>query len=262
VAVCEAGYTKNGEQAEQPLPASCLPALRSWLASKPARRPVFDGVPRPRTGMMLQLDLERAGIPFQTPDGVVDLHSLRHGYITSLARSGVPVKTLQVLARHADPRLTMYTYTHASLFETSGAVEALPDLFQNPKTAQASAATGTDGPLSHRRPSDSTGPACPDPENSGPDGSSISERLSHHFPTAGDVSGRGESISGVMTQSDALECINAKPLVSKGFDASGRVESRSDVRVADGIRTRDIQIHKLTLAPVEKPPKSLYHKIL
>jgi hypothetical protein len=32
--------------------------------------------------------------------------------------------------------------------------------------------------------------------------------------------------------------------------------------VADGIRTRDIQIHKLTLVLVEKPRKSLYDKIL
>ena len=33
-------------------------------------------------------------------------------------------------------------------------------------------------------------------------------------------------------------------------------------RVGDGIRTRDIQIHKLTLALADKPPKSLYNKIL
>jgi integrase len=245
VAICESGYTKNGQRAEQPLPASSLPALRAWVASKPARRPVFDGVPRARTGMMLQLDLERAEIPFETPDGVVDLHSLRHGYITTLARSGVPVKTLQVLARHADPRLTMNTYAHASLFDTSGAVESLPDLSHNPRTIQANAATGTDGPLGHRQPSDPTGPAASNPDNSRPEGSPISKPFGHHLATAPAGNGRELPDTGVMIGSDSQASMRRNPLEMSGLDGSGRGVSDTVVRVADGIRTRDIQIHNL-----------------
>ncbi len=245
VAVCEAGYTKNSEQAEQPLPASCLPTLRAWLASKPARRPVFEGVPRARTGMMLKLDLARAEIPFETHDGVIDLHSLRHGYISSLARSGVPVKTLQVLARHADPRLTMNTYAHASLFDTNGAVESLPDLLQSPQKPQANAATGTCGPISHPLPAGLTGSDSQDPGNPGAEGPSISERLSHHFPTAGDLSRLEPSSAGEMGDAPPSGAKNTKPLISQGFVASSLELTRPVVRVADGIRTRDIQIHNL-----------------
>ena len=45
---------------------------------------------------------------------VVDLHSLRHGYITAVGRSGTSLKTLQSLARHSDPRLTLNVYSHLS----------------------------------------------------------------------------------------------------------------------------------------------------
>jgi hypothetical protein len=185
--------------------------------------------------MMLQLDLERAGIPFETADGVIDLHSLRHGYISTLAKAGTPVKTLQVLARHADPRLTMNTYAHVSLFDTGSAVESLPDLSHNPQTTQANAATGTDGPFSHLQPSDPAGPARPNAEDSGMEGQRISEVLSHHFPTGGDVSGRDLSSSDVMTLSAALALTNEKPLISQGLGASSPFLSSSDARVADGI---------------------------
>jgi hypothetical protein len=131
--------------------------------------------PEPRAGRS-----KPAGIPFETPDGVVDLHSLRHGYITTLARCGVPVKTLRTLARHADPRLTMNGFAHASLFDTSGVAEASPDLSHNPQTSRAKAATGTDGLIAHRHPSDSTGPARPEPWNSGVEGSPRSKLFALH----------------------------------------------------------------------------------
>lgn len=122
IVVCECGYTKNHERAEQPLPASSVPSIRGWLATRAAETAVFGHLPRKRTALMLRLDLERCGIAYATADGVVDLHGLRHSYITALARSGVAVKTLQTLARHADPRLTINVYAHASLFDTNGAI--------------------------------------------------------------------------------------------------------------------------------------------
>src|SRR5262249_44008967 len=45
VVVCEAGYTKNDEKAEQPLPGSIVAALRPWLAAKELGQPVFATVP-------------------------------------------------------------------------------------------------------------------------------------------------------------------------------------------------------------------------
>ena len=144
VVVCEGGYTKNKARAEQPLPLGSVAIVKAWLQGKAPGTPVFASIPRLRTGVMLRQDLARCGIPFKTPEGVVDLHSLRHGYITALGKAGVPVKVLQTLARHADPRLTLNVYSHISLFDTASAVESLPDLSRPVPPRQTMAATGTD----------------------------------------------------------------------------------------------------------------------
>ena len=96
---------------------------------------------------MLHADLRRRGIePIDDQGRVVDTHSLRHGYISALARAGVPIKVAQTLARHSDPKLTMNVYSHLTAFDLHGAIaDALPDL-----TSEADegfvVATGTRGP--------------------------------------------------------------------------------------------------------------------
>jgi hypothetical protein len=40
---CQAGYTKNGQEAELPLRRDVATQVRSWLAEKPAGRPVWPG---------------------------------------------------------------------------------------------------------------------------------------------------------------------------------------------------------------------------
>jgi integrase len=90
--VCEAGYTKNGQLAEQPIPDPLASVLRPWLATKRQRHPVFDRMTA-WTVLMLRHDLERCGIPFKDESGrVVDLHALRHTYITALGKAGLPIK--------------------------------------------------------------------------------------------------------------------------------------------------------------------------
>jgi integrase len=144
--VClDASRTKNGDDAEQPLLVTVATELKSWLASKPHRSPVF-ALPE-KTAEMLHADLRRCGIePVDAKGRVVDTHSLRHGYISALARAGVPLKVAQTLARHSDPKLTMNVYAHLSAFDLHGAVaDALPDL-TTAVPDQILAATGTDGP--------------------------------------------------------------------------------------------------------------------
>jgi integrase len=140
-------HTKNGKAAEQPISPTLAAELRPWLADKAPGRPVF-ALPE-KTGQMLHADLRRCGIEPVDADGrVVDAHSLRHGYITALAKSGVPVKVVQTLARHSDPKLTLNLYSHLTAFDLHGAIDHLPDL--NPTDdhheADALAATGTGGP--------------------------------------------------------------------------------------------------------------------
>ena len=55
-----------------------------------------------------------------------DFHSLRHWFITGLARAGVSPKTTQILARHSDIRLTINLDTHVELLDQTAAIAALP----------------------------------------------------------------------------------------------------------------------------------------
>jgi hypothetical protein len=75
----------------------------------------------------------------------VDTHSLRHGYISALARAGVPIKVVQTLARHSDPKLTLGIYAHLSAFDLHDAIGHLPDLTGIGPEVAASVATGLQG---------------------------------------------------------------------------------------------------------------------
>jgi integrase len=71
---------------------------------------------------MLRRDLEAAGIPYETPEGVADLHALRVSYATILARAGVSLVQAQRLMRHSDPKLTANIYTRLRLDDAHAAV--------------------------------------------------------------------------------------------------------------------------------------------
>jgi integrase len=147
-ATVQAAYAKNRKLAVQPLPADVAEALRGYLAGRPADQPLWPGRWRVRGAEMIRLDLAAAGIPFRDDAGrVADFHALRHSYITALSRSGVSPKVAQELARHADIRLTMQTYTHAGLYDLAAAVDSLPPILPTGPDREAAtlAATGTDG---------------------------------------------------------------------------------------------------------------------
>jgi hypothetical protein len=154
--------------------------------------------------MLLSFDLERCGIPVKDESGrVVDLHALRHTYITSLGKAGLPINVLQTLARHSDPKQTLNVYTHLSLNDMAGAVESLPDPFQAASQSQALAATGTDPSINDRfaplLPQEEAVNCCfesPTDENNEPEFLSLSRRN----PLG--VSGDDGSVS-LMTPGDA-----------------------------------------------------------
>ena len=78
---------------------------------------------------------EAAGVPYTDGSGrYADMHSLRHSFITNLAKSGVHPKQAQDLARHSDINLTLTRYSHT----------IMPDLSSGPDRETARA-TGTDG---------------------------------------------------------------------------------------------------------------------
>ena len=212
--VCEAAYTKNGKPADQPITPSTAAMLRPWLASRLAGRPVFDQLPE-KTGQMLKADLTRAGIdPVDASGRVVDMHSLRHGYITALAKAGVPIKALQTLARHSDPKLTLNVYTHLTIHDTAAALAGLPDLTTPTPRPEALAATGTD-----------------------PGSSLLGEILALNLPYAGDGTGRELSVAGGTNETTPDEGGCRNTLELSALDAQSRSLSVPDNDASRRTRT-------------------------
>lgn len=70
--------------------------------------------------------LERAGIAKVAVDGQkLDIHALRHTFISRLARAGTPLAHAQQLAGHSDPKLTAQVYTHLDVEDLRGAIDKL-----------------------------------------------------------------------------------------------------------------------------------------
>jgi integrase len=126
---CQAGYTKNGQEAELPLRRDVAAQVRNWLADKPAGEPVWPGkwASHRHGAEMIRIDLTAADIEYEDDRGrVVDFHALRHTFITNLARAGVHPRNAQALARHSTIDLTMNVYTHVDLADLATDVESLP----------------------------------------------------------------------------------------------------------------------------------------
>jgi site-specific recombinase XerD len=71
---------------------------------------------------MVQKDLERAGIPYETHEGLADFHAAgRHSHITGLMASGASIMEAKELARHADIRQTA-KYTHIGMKDRARAL--------------------------------------------------------------------------------------------------------------------------------------------
>ena len=80
---------------------------------------------------MVKIDLERAGIPYTTPDGVADFHAVgRHTHVTELFRNGVTLPEAQKLARHSDIKMTM-KYAHIGIEDQAKAFAHLPNPCQH-----------------------------------------------------------------------------------------------------------------------------------
>ena len=102
--------------------AESLPRLKG--AAAPAD-PVFPRWAYP-THKTFQADLAAAKIPKVDADGVhVDFHSLRVGMVSALAAAGVHPREAQILARHADVKLTLSTYSDPRLLNVRGALARL-----------------------------------------------------------------------------------------------------------------------------------------
>ena len=144
--VVAAAYSKRRREDVQPIRPDLAEALRPWLATKAPGAPLWT-VPSYHTAEMIRRDLAAAGVAYETEPGVgvADFHSLRHTYVSNLARSRAPVKVVQALARHSTPTLTFGTYAHIGIIDQTAALDALPPSEVAPDPAsEAVRATGTD----------------------------------------------------------------------------------------------------------------------
>lgn len=163
-----AAYSKHRREDEQPLPASIVPELRSYLDKLPKAGPVFR-MPHPcNVVRVLREDLataraawiknaantkerksrtESAFLEYRDDAGrVLDFHAFRHTFISSLTAGGVHPKDAQILARHGSIQLTMDRYTHRLQEDTARGLDALPDLSSRKDGPEQLKATGTYGP--------------------------------------------------------------------------------------------------------------------
>jgi integrase/recombinase XerD len=149
----EAAYSKHRRRDVLPLRADVAELLRVYLRDcgrGPTERLWPGSWSRKASAKMLRQDLEAAEIPYEDEAGrVFDFHSLRHQFISDLARCGVHPKEAQTLARHSTITLTMDRYTHVGIVDLTSALDRLPaiDDDSNANEAAQQIATGTDGPV-------------------------------------------------------------------------------------------------------------------
>jgi len=135
----ETAYSKHRRKDVLPLKPDLAVELRTYLANRLPKAKVFSVTDK--TSYMIKADLLDAGIEYIDDNGkVLDLHALRHTFITNLGTESSRIA--QSLARHRSSTMTD-RYTHIRLHDERAAIERLPDL-SLPDNRQRNAATGTD----------------------------------------------------------------------------------------------------------------------
>jgi len=127
----EAKDAKNRKDACLPLNAasSIIDRLRHHISGRESADPLFTPW-QDKGAPMIRRDLEAAGIPYEDENGqVVDFHSLRHTFATTLANTcRAHPKTMQELLRVSTIDLVMKYYTHSGFQQQLEAVSGLPVL--------------------------------------------------------------------------------------------------------------------------------------
>jgi hypothetical protein len=122
----EAACSKHRKRDTLPLHPDLVRLLRTWLKGMAVDQLLFPGLDKKKTWLMVKKDLERAEIPYETPEGIADFHAAgRHTHVTELLRSGASLPEARQLARHSDVRMTM-KYTHIGLEDQARALAGLP----------------------------------------------------------------------------------------------------------------------------------------
>lgn len=122
----EAVSSKHRKKDVLPLHPDLVEMVKEWIQGVSTTQKLFPNLGKRRTWLMVKKDLESAGIPYETEEGIADFHAAgRHTHITELLRNGASLPEAQKLARHSDIKMTM-RYTHIGLADQARAVSHLP----------------------------------------------------------------------------------------------------------------------------------------
>ncbi len=118
--------SKNRKATSHALRPELVAVLKEHRAADALRgeHPFRGGVPRVAT---FKKDLAAASIPFiDTTGRRIDLHGLRHTFITLCSESDIAPRKTMALARQSDLKLTMKFYTDTERLNLQGATALLP----------------------------------------------------------------------------------------------------------------------------------------
>jgi integrase len=121
----EAAYSKRRRRDSIPLKNDLVPVLRTWLATKPANRPVFRLPKWMNLERVFRNDCKAAGIVAAEGERL-GVHSLRRFFITSVVRAG-GLAVGQDLARHSTPMLTK-AYVDLDIRDHMKGIDGLPNV--------------------------------------------------------------------------------------------------------------------------------------
>jgi site-specific recombinase XerC len=124
--VVQASSSKHRRKDMLPMHPDLVAMVREWTHELKPDEVLFPGLAWKKTYTMVQKDLVRAGIPYETHEGIADFHAAgRHSHITGLVKSGASIMEAKELARHADIRQTA-KYTHIGMQDRADALGNLP----------------------------------------------------------------------------------------------------------------------------------------
>jgi integrase len=86
--------------------------LRPFLDEVAPDDKLWPGKWHGRGAETLRVDLDAAGIKYETPTGTLDFHALRHTFTTGVAMSGAPMSIVQEICRLSTPSMVR-RYFHA-----------------------------------------------------------------------------------------------------------------------------------------------------
>ena len=128
--------SKRRKQDCLPLPREVAVLYEAYIKDLNPDEPVWPGSWWRKSAEMIKRDMSEAGLSIEDDQGrTFDFHGQRTTFITGLSRAGILPALAQKLARHSNINLTMGTYTSMDLDELGQAVESLPDLTDNTKSA-------------------------------------------------------------------------------------------------------------------------------